>query len=84
MRTKVTFDPDTYALITRHMKEHRLSFDEAVNDAIRRGVSGAEAASRWTFPTYNMGRPRVDLTKALQVVDELDDAELIRKMRERR
>lgn len=62
MRTTVTLDPDTHALIQRAMKERGLSFKAAVNDAIRRGLTGGgEKPAIWTFPTYDMGKPLVDL-----------------------
>jgi hypothetical protein len=36
MRTTITLDPDTEALVRREMARSRMSFKRAVNDAIRR------------------------------------------------
>ncbi len=39
MRTTVTLDPDVEALIQKAMKERGLSFKEALNSAIRAGLT---------------------------------------------
>jgi hypothetical protein len=36
---------------------------------------GAREAGGLTFPTHHMGRPLVDLTKALSLAGELEDPE---------
>ena len=84
-RTTVTLEPDTEALVRRAMKERGLSFKEAINLGLRQGLGGpGEAAKPYRTPTHSMGVPKVDLTKALQLSGELEDAEFIRKMNERR
>lgn len=79
MRTTVTLDSDTEQIVRRRMKERGMSFKEALNDAIRSGVTG----SRTTFrtETASMGEPTVNLDRALQVVADLEDDDLIRRMR---
>lgn len=79
MRTTVTLDPDTEQLIRRRMRERGLSFKEAINEAIRQGSAGDPPAFR--TETAAMGRPTVNLDRALQLVGELEDDELVRKMR---
>jgi len=79
MRTTVTLDPDVAALVQRAMKERGLSFKQAVNDAIRKGMT-QRSREPYDFPTYHMGEPRVDLTKALRLAGELEDEEILRKM----
>lgn len=81
MRTTVTLDPDTRALIERRMRERGVSFKEALNDAIRRGLTETKPSSRGVTHPKEMGVAKVDLTKALQVAGELEDAETIRKLR---
>lgn len=77
MRTTVTLDADTTALIERAMKERGLTFKEAVNSAIRRGL-GSTAVEDFTTPTYRMGVPKgVDLDKALRLAADLEDAEIL-------
>lgn len=79
MRTTVTLDPDVDQLVKRAMRERKISFKAAVNDAIRFGLSPA-SRRRIETPTFKMGKPLVDLTKALQLVGELEDAEILKKM----
>ncbi len=84
MRTTVTLDPDVEALLRRAMRERDLSFKEALNQAIRAGLSRSHAPRRgkpFRTKTYNMGVPKIDLTKALSIAAEMEDEEIIRKLR---
>ncbi len=83
MRTTVTLDPDVELLIKRRMTERKLSFKQAINEAIRAGA-GPSPGKPAVFPTYDLGEPLVDLTKALQLAGELEDEELARRMSEGR
>ncbi len=81
MRTTVTLDADTEQLVRRRMKERKVSFKQALNDAIREGaVQRTDAAAAFAFPTHALGRPSVDLDKALRLAGELDDEESVRRM----
>lgn len=81
VRTTLTLDPDTEQLVRRRMRERNQTFKQAVNDAIRAGLaSGADDASFRT-ETASMGVPQVNLDRALQVVADLEDDELVRKQR---
>lgn len=80
MRTTVTLDADTEQIVRRRMRERGLSFKEALNDAIRNGV-GAGAPREFRTPTAAMGESRVNLDRALQITADLEDDELIRRMR---
>lgn len=79
MRTTVTLDPDVEAVIREAMRERGISFKEALNDAVRRGLApGGRRAFRTT--TFAMGPPAVPLTKALGLASELEDEEIVRKL----
>lgn len=80
MRTTVTLDPDTEHLIRQRMRDKGVSFKRALNDAIRDGATG-RATPRHETPTFDMGIPAVDLTKALRIAGELEDEELIATLR---
>lgn len=80
MRTTVTLDPDTEQLVRRDMKERGLSFKEAVNQAIRRGAARVDAEPFCTA-TASFGVPTVSLDRALQMAADLEDDELVRRMR---
>lgn len=80
MRTTVTLDPDTAALIEQRMRERGVSFKQALNDAIRAGAAPVPAEPFRTA-TASLGVPAVNLDRALQVAAELEDDELVRRMR---
>lgn len=79
MRTTVTLDPDTRLLVERLMRERDLSFKEAINTAIRQGLSPEEHRPSPTRPRA-LGA-KIDVTKALQLAAELDDEEIVGKLR---
>jgi hypothetical protein len=75
----VTLDSDTDQLVRRRMRERNLSFKEAVNDLIRQG-SGS-GTTEFRTRTAPMGTSRVNLDRALQVSGQLEDDELLRRVR---
>ena len=80
MRTTVTLEPDVETLVKALMREHGLSFKQAINRAIREGLGGGGAEPART-PTYRMGfDPAVRWDKALQLGAELEDDELVRRL----
>lgn len=84
MRTTITLDPDTRLLVERAMRERGLTFKEAVNAAIRAGL-GESPQGRPSFTKpRDLGRARVDLTKALDIAAQLEDDVLVRRMTEGR
>jgi hypothetical protein len=84
LRTTISLDPDTRALIERAMREHGLSFKEAVNGAIRAGLAPAGPGPRRYTKPRRLGPPRVDVIKALRVAGELEDEALGRQLSEGR
>ena len=80
MRTTITLDPDVEALVTKAMRERGLSFKAAVNEALRRGLTDDVGRESYDVPRFAMGRPNVTLDRASQLVGELEDEELLRKM----
>lgn len=82
MRTTVTLDEDVAAALRALAAERGLSFKEALNAAVRAGLSGSRKRSTpYQVPTRPLGlRPGVDLDKALRLAGELEDDELVRKL----
>lgn len=85
MRTTLTLEPDVEALVREAIYRTGKSFKQAVNDALRTGLmppaqTQAIAPAAFVFPSYDLGRPLVDLTKALSFAAELDDQEAIAKL----
>jgi hypothetical protein len=82
VRITITLDPDTEELIKRAMRERDLSFKEAVNQAIRAGLDPRRGDAPVGFPTYPMGQPLVDATKALRLAEQLEDQVISRELAE--
>ena len=82
MRTTVTLDPDVEALVRKAMRESGEPFKQVLNAAIREGLVRRERKTIKPFRqrTFDMGRPLVDLTKALSLAAELEDTETISRM----
>lgn len=80
MRTTVTLDDDTAAILRRTMRERGVSFKVALNDAIRAGL-GSEQRQPFRTATASLGESHVNLDRALQVAANLEDDELLRRMR---
>jgi hypothetical protein len=81
MRTTVTLDPDVEALLRKPVRQRGEPFKQALNAAIRDGLASArrKPAKRFRQPTFDMGSPMVDLTKALSLAAELEDAATLKR-----
>lgn len=78
MRTTITLTPEAEAIVRRAMEERGLTFKEAVNDAIVRSASDRPRVDI-SWPTYRLGL-NFDVDKASQVVAELEDEDIMRKL----
>jgi hypothetical protein len=83
MRTTVTLDPDVEQIVRRRMRERSVSFKEALNDLFRTGARAPGAHKPFRTATASLGVSQVNLDRALQVVADLEDDELVRKARAR-
>jgi hypothetical protein len=86
MRTTLTLDDDLAAKLRQRARERDVPFKQVVNDALRAGLaSKAPAAKRYRMkPRELRVRADVDLTRALGLASELEDAELVRKLEQGR
>jgi hypothetical protein len=84
MRTTVTLEADTDAIVRRLMRERGLSFKEAVNAAIRAGAPRRRAGAAFRTPTFDLGVAAVPIEKALRLAGELEDEALLRRLAERK
>lgn len=83
MRTTVTLDPDVAARLKEEMRTRGVTFKEALNSSVRRGLESSERTpgKPYKVRTAKLGaRPGVNLDKALQLAGELEDEEILRKM----
>lgn len=81
MRTTVTLDDDVRALLKRAMKDRDASFKQVLNDGLRIGLSTPRERVALVQPTFAMGLPLADLTKASTLAGELDDQAMVEKLR---
>jgi hypothetical protein len=82
MRTTVTLDPDVAAKLKQTARDRGVSFKEALNASVRRGLAGGGTASRpYRVPVRRLGaKPGVDLDRALSLASRLEDVETVRKL----
>jgi hypothetical protein len=79
VRTTVTLDPDVDALIREVMREQGIGFKEALNQAVRTGLSPRRRVP-FRQRTFALGfRPGIPYEKTLQLAAELESQELLRK-----
>jgi hypothetical protein len=83
MRTTVTLDPDLAAKLKSLARERGVSFKEALNGALRRGLGNEATAPGRPYRLQSKPlelRAGVDLEHALHLAGELEDAETVRKL----
>lgn len=86
MRTTVGLDSDVAAKLLALARERGVSFDEALNSTLRRGLAsgGGGSTRRYRLESKRLGlRPGVKLDHALRLAGELEDAEGIGKLEPR-
>lgn len=78
----MTLDPDVAVRLRATARERRISFKEALNQAVRAGLgAGRRQARPFRQRTQPMGlRPGVGLDKALQLAAALEDEEIVREL----
>lgn len=85
MRTTVTLDPDVESQLRREVRRRGEPFKRVLNDAIRAGLRSMKRREGAFEPlTFDMGKPRLDLTKAGSLAAELEDEELVGRYRRSR
>ena len=82
MRTTTTLDPDVQVLLRKVMKERGISFKEALNSAVRMGLTQARPKERsFAQKTFSLGREQnFRWDKVLETAAAIEDEELIRKL----
>ncbi|MBA3361648.1 MAG: hypothetical protein H0T94_09325 [Acidimicrobiia bacterium] len=69
MRTTVTLDPDTVAIVEAERARTGASFKEAINSLLRRSAVGAGSSSQ--FP-LRPGKPQIDVADSSELLSRLD------------
>lgn len=78
MRVSIELDPDVVGLIEQAVAERDLTFEQALNDAVRAGLRSRR--DEFTQTTVHLGDASVDLDEALNVATALADQELVEKL----
>ena len=83
MRTTVALDPDVESMLRKEVRRRGEPFKQVLNNAIRTGLRAAMQRRDEAFEplTFDMGSPRIDLTKAASLAAELEDEELVDRYR---
>ena len=82
MRRTATLDPDVDRMLRDSMRGRGVSFKQALNDAIRAGLSVGKQAHhrRFTQRSFSLGAPQnFQCDKALIIADALENEDLRRK-----
>lgn len=82
MRTTVTLDSDVAAKLKQAAHDRGISFKEALNTSVRRGLQDEGVQAKpYRVKTRRLGvKPGVDLDRALRLASDLEDAEIARKL----
>ncbi len=82
MRTTITLEPDVQALIRTAMKERGISFKDALNSAVRAGLTQAKnKRSSFVQKSFSLGKEQnFRWDKALEAASAIEDEELSRKL----
>jgi hypothetical protein len=81
MRTTVTIDPDTEALLKEEARRTGLSFKEVLNQAIRRALGWSEFREVKLEPLFPRAFPPSFSGAHLnRLADEIDDEETLREL----
>ena len=77
----MTLDPDVEARLREVARERGISFKDALNNAVRAGLMAARGQREYRTPARPLGlRPGANLDKALQLADDLEDAEIVHEL----
>ena len=84
VRTTITLDDDTAALLQQHMRRRGLTLKQAVNDALRQALGTAGPRPTFVTRAVDMGEPVLPMDRALALAADLEDEELLRKAAQRK
>jgi len=89
MRTTITLDDDVFKRLKETAHHAGKPFKQVVNETLRRGIAANDApprARRYRLETSSLGgtSPGVDIDKALQLADALEDEAILHKLEARK
>jgi hypothetical protein len=85
MRTTVTLDDDVAAKLQKESRDKGISFKEALNSNVRRGLAANDAPRPYRVKAVRLNAKRgLDLDRALGLAARLEDDETLRKLAQRK
>jgi hypothetical protein len=85
VRTTVRIDDDVLQVLKERARREKTTLTKIVNILLRRGISTSGDGNRRKRPyrekTFSMGRPAVDMTKALALAAQLEDEQTIKQLK---
>lgn len=79
MRTTITLTPEAEDVIRKVMRKRGVTFKDAVNEGIIRGLTVGQQSDPISTPTFDLGPSKIPAHQALRLVGDLEDEELLRK-----
>jgi len=88
MRSTVRIDDDLMIELKSRAHAESVSLTRMINRMLRAGLAQrkpeGQRTKRFTQKTVSMGRPNIDLDKALALAAQLEDEEIVRKLAPRK
>ncbi len=87
MRTTLTIDDSIDRKLKQVVKRTGKTYKQVVNETLKRGLAAPEYPRReYRLKPSALGEPQpgYDLTKSLQLADQLEDDEILRKLKHRK
>ena len=84
MRTTVDLDASVLKRLRVEARRRGVTVKELLSTLLRRGLDERPARKRFRVRSFAMGPASFSIDKALQVAGELEDAEIVRKLRRRK
>jgi hypothetical protein len=85
MRTSIRIDDALLCELKNRAAAEKISLSDVVNRVLRQGLTAPpNPKPPYREKPHSMGRPQINLDKALSLAFELEDEELLRKMSARR
>jgi hypothetical protein len=80
MSTNLTLDPDVEQLVRETVEKEQMSFEDVVNNALRRGLRAGESTAGFrVVPHPSALQPGIDVRGFNELAGELEDESVLSK-----
>jgi len=84
MRTTLTIEDSVDKKLKKIASQSGKTYKEVVNETLKKGLAAPKLSKRLKACSLGEVNPEYDLVKSLQVADQLEDDEIVRKLRLRK